>query len=57
MKEHKKAVTCFSLLESRDSLISGSLDKTIRVWKIILQEHSFLHNDNHTISYELEIAP
>ncbi|XP_024194491.1 putative E3 ubiquitin-protein ligase LIN-1 isoform X1 [Rosa chinensis] len=35
MKEHKKAVTCFSLLESRDSLISGSLDKTIRVWQVV----------------------
>nr|XP_011462732.1 PREDICTED: putative E3 ubiquitin-protein ligase LIN-1 isoform X3 [Fragaria vesca subsp. vesca] len=35
MKEHKKALTCFSLLESRDSLISGSLDKTIRVWQVV----------------------
>ncbi|XP_050372846.1 putative E3 ubiquitin-protein ligase LIN-1 isoform X3 [Argentina anserina] len=35
MKEHKKAVTCFSLLESKDSLLSGSLDKTIRVWQVV----------------------
>lgn len=30
-KEHKKAVTCFVLSESGDSIISGSSDKTIRV--------------------------
>ncbi|KAG2721433.1 hypothetical protein I3760_02G082600 [Carya illinoinensis] len=35
MKEHKKAVTCFSLFEPGDSLLSGSVDKTIRVWQII----------------------
>ncbi|KAI5349502.1 PREDICTED: putative E3 ubiquitin-ligase [Prunus dulcis] len=35
MKEHKKAVTCFSLFEPGDSLISGSLDKTIRVWQVV----------------------
>ncbi|XP_054806841.1 putative E3 ubiquitin-protein ligase LIN-1 isoform X2 [Prosopis cineraria] len=35
IKEHKKSVTCFSLLEPSDSLLSGSTDKTIRVWKMI----------------------
>uniref|UniRef100_A0A2P2NXX6 Uncharacterized protein n=1 Tax=Rhizophora mucronata TaxID=61149 RepID=A0A2P2NXX6_RHIMU len=35
MKEHKKAVTCFALFESGESLISGSVDKTIRVWKVV----------------------
>jgi len=31
IKEHKKSVTCFSIYEPLDSLISGSTDKTIRV--------------------------
>ncbi|KAJ4834082.1 hypothetical protein Tsubulata_016280 [Turnera subulata] len=35
MKEHKKAVTCFSLLEAGDCLLSGSDDKTIRVWQVV----------------------
>ncbi|KAL2997460.1 hypothetical protein AAZX31_09G043200 [Glycine max] len=35
IKEHKKSVTCFSLHEPSDSLLSGSTDKTIRVWKMI----------------------
>ncbi|KAL2970479.1 hypothetical protein AAZX31_15G141900 [Glycine max] len=35
IKEHKKSVTCFSLYEPSDSLLSGSTDKTIRVWKMI----------------------
>ncbi|KAF7837811.1 putative E3 ubiquitin-protein ligase LIN-1 [Senna tora] len=35
IKEHKKSVTCFSLSEPSDSLLSGSADKTIRVWKMI----------------------
>ncbi|XP_027359906.1 putative E3 ubiquitin-protein ligase LIN-1 isoform X1 [Abrus precatorius] len=35
IKEHKKSVTCFSLNEPSDSLLSGSADKTIRVWKMI----------------------
>ncbi|KAI4317580.1 hypothetical protein L6164_025441 [Bauhinia variegata] len=35
IKEHKKSVTCFTLLEPSDSLLSGSADKTIRVWKMI----------------------
>ncbi|KAK7329451.1 hypothetical protein VNO77_23620 [Canavalia gladiata] len=33
--EHRKSVTCFSLYEPSDSLLSGSTDKTIRVWKMI----------------------
>lgn len=32
LKEHKKAVTCFSLFEPGESLLSGSSDKTIRVF-------------------------
>ncbi|CAL1397240.1 unnamed protein product [Linum trigynum] len=35
MKEHRKAVTCFSLLEHGESLLSGSADKTIRVWQMV----------------------
>ncbi|XP_050921255.1 putative E3 ubiquitin-protein ligase LIN-1 isoform X2 [Lathyrus oleraceus] len=35
IKEHKKSVTCFSIYEPLDSLLSGSTDKTIRVWKMI----------------------
>lgn len=34
IKEHKKSVTCFSIYEPLDSLLSGSTDKTIRVWKM-----------------------
>ncbi|KAL6844988.1 hypothetical protein ACP4OV_025161 [Aristida adscensionis] len=34
VKEHKKAVTCFALSESGESLLSGSTDKSIRVWKM-----------------------
>ncbi|CAN1129772.1 Putative E3 ubiquitin-protein ligase LIN-1, partial [Linum perenne] len=30
-KEHRKVVTCFSLFEEGESLLSGSADKTIRV--------------------------
>ncbi|KAJ0091794.1 hypothetical protein Patl1_25043 [Pistacia atlantica] len=35
IKEHRKAVTCFSLFEPGDSLLSGSADKTIRVWQMV----------------------
>lgn len=31
LKEHSKAVTCFSLFEHGESLLSGSSDKTIKV--------------------------
>lgn len=31
IKEHRKAVTCFSLFEPGNCLLSGSTDKTIRV--------------------------
>lgn len=31
IKEHKSAVTCFSLSETGESVLSGSADKTIRV--------------------------
>ncbi|CAK9138979.1 unnamed protein product [Ilex paraguariensis] len=34
LKEHKKAVTCFSLFEQGNCLLSGSSDNTIRVWKM-----------------------
>lgn len=30
-KEHKSGVTCFSLSEAGESVLSGSADKTIRV--------------------------
>ncbi|XP_022760584.1 putative E3 ubiquitin-protein ligase LIN-1 isoform X2 [Durio zibethinus] len=35
VKEHKKAVTCFSLFEPGESLLSGSADKTIKVWQMV----------------------
>ncbi|KAF9606163.1 hypothetical protein IFM89_023256 [Coptis chinensis] len=35
VKEHKKAVTCFTLSEPGDSLLSGSADRTIRVWQMV----------------------
>ncbi|KAG0500042.1 hypothetical protein HPP92_000114 [Vanilla planifolia] len=31
VRKHKKTVTCFSLFEEGDSLLSGSIDKTVRV--------------------------
>ncbi|KAI4364445.1 hypothetical protein MLD38_020536 [Melastoma candidum] len=34
-KEHNKEVTCLSLLHHGDSLLSGSADKTIRVWRMV----------------------
>ncbi|KAJ0802953.1 putative [Myosin heavy-chain] kinase transcription factor WD40-like family [Helianthus annuus] len=34
VKEHKKAVTCFALLEPGNYLLSGSTDKTIRIWQM-----------------------
>ncbi|XP_023642671.1 putative E3 ubiquitin-protein ligase LIN-1 isoform X2 [Capsella rubella] len=35
IKEHKSAVTCFSLSESGERVLSGSADKTIRIWQIV----------------------
>ncbi|EFH60872.1 transducin family protein, partial [Arabidopsis lyrata subsp. lyrata] len=35
IKEHKSTVTCFSLSEAGESVLSGSADKTIRVWQIV----------------------
>ncbi|XP_010547024.1 PREDICTED: putative E3 ubiquitin-protein ligase LIN-1 isoform X3 [Tarenaya hassleriana] len=35
IKEHKSTVTCFSLFEPRESVLSGSADKTIRMWQIV----------------------
>ncbi|PWA47331.1 transducin/WD40 repeat-like superfamily protein [Artemisia annua] len=32
--EHKKAVTCFTLMEQGNYLLSGSSDKTIRIWQM-----------------------
>ncbi|KAI3703374.1 hypothetical protein L1987_73400 [Smallanthus sonchifolius] len=34
IKEHKKAVTCFALLEPGNFLLSGSADKSIRIWQM-----------------------
>lgn len=33
-KIHRKAVTCFSLLEQGNCLMTGSADKTIKIWKM-----------------------
>ncbi|KAF8387859.1 hypothetical protein HHK36_026521 [Tetracentron sinense] len=35
VKEHKRAVTCFALFEPGDCLLSGSADKTVRVWQMV----------------------
>ncbi|KAB2067802.1 hypothetical protein ES319_A09G253000v1 [Gossypium barbadense] len=35
IKEHKDSVTCFSLFEPGETLLSGSTDKTIRVWQMV----------------------
>ncbi|KAL5229911.1 hypothetical protein ABZP36_028687 [Zizania latifolia] len=35
VKEHKKAVTYFALSETGENLLSGSADKSIRVWKMV----------------------
>ncbi|KAH0933934.1 hypothetical protein HID58_011051 [Brassica napus] len=35
IKEHKSAVTCFSVSETGESVLSGSADKTIRIWQIV----------------------
>ncbi|CAA3003071.1 E3 ubiquitin- ligase LIN [Olea europaea subsp. europaea] len=35
IKEHKKAVTCFSLYEPGNCLLSGSVDKTIKIWQMV----------------------
>ncbi|KAL0457421.1 UNVERIFIED_CONTAM: putative E3 ubiquitin-protein ligase LIN [Sesamum latifolium] len=35
MKEHKKAVTCFALYETGNCLLSGSADKTIKMWQML----------------------
>lgn len=44
IKVHREAVTCFSLFEPGESLLSGSADKTIRVYKIryLQRQFSFL---------------
>ncbi|XP_071727760.1 putative E3 ubiquitin-protein ligase LIN-1 [Rutidosis leptorrhynchoides] len=34
IKEHKKAVTCFTLYEPGNCLLSGSADKTIKIWQM-----------------------
>ncbi|KAI7743452.1 hypothetical protein M8C21_011303, partial [Ambrosia artemisiifolia] len=34
VKEHKKSVTCFALMEPGNYLLSGSTDKTIRIWQM-----------------------
>lgn len=38
VREHTKAVTCLYVPSSGDKLYSGSLDKTIRVWVLKLEE-------------------
>lgn len=35
IKEHKKVVTCFTIFEPGDNLLSGSFDKTVRVSHLI----------------------
>ncbi|CAN6333354.1 unnamed protein product [Urochloa humidicola] len=34
VREHKKAVTCFAPSETGENLLSGSADKSIRVWEM-----------------------
>ncbi|KAI0493831.1 hypothetical protein KFK09_023956 [Dendrobium nobile] len=33
VKLHEKSITCFTVYEPTDNLLSGSADKTVRVWK------------------------
>ncbi|KAG8369930.1 hypothetical protein BUALT_Bualt14G0064500 [Buddleja alternifolia] len=35
IKEHKKAVACFALYEPGNCLLSGSADKTIKMWQML----------------------
>ncbi|XP_016495370.2 putative E3 ubiquitin-protein ligase LIN-1 [Nicotiana tabacum] len=35
VKEHKKAVTCFTISESGNCLLSGSADKTVKIWQML----------------------
>ncbi|XP_047337196.1 putative E3 ubiquitin-protein ligase LIN [Impatiens glandulifera] len=35
MKEHRKAITCLSLFEAGDCLLSASMDRTIRMWQMV----------------------
>uniref|UniRef100_A0A1D1YLZ1 Putative E3 ubiquitin-protein ligase LIN-1 n=1 Tax=Anthurium amnicola TaxID=1678845 RepID=A0A1D1YLZ1_9ARAE len=35
VREHKKAVTCFTLSDPGNKLMSGSADKTVRVWQMV----------------------
>ncbi|XP_060197763.1 putative E3 ubiquitin-protein ligase LIN-1 [Lycium barbarum] len=35
VREHKKAVTCFSISGSGNCLLSGSADKTIKMWQML----------------------
>lgn len=34
VREHKKAVTCFTISESGNCLLSGSADKSIKIWQM-----------------------
>ncbi|KAM3358495.1 putative E3 ubiquitin-protein ligase LIN [Capsicum galapagoense] len=35
VREHRRAVTCFSISESGNCLLSGSADKTIKIWRML----------------------
>ncbi|KAJ4775867.1 Transducin/WD40 repeat-like superfamily protein [Rhynchospora pubera] len=35
VREHKKSVICFSIFATGDNLLSGSVDKSIRVWRMV----------------------
>ncbi|KAJ3676134.1 hypothetical protein LUZ60_003546 [Juncus effusus] len=35
IRKHKRAVTCFAIFEPGDNLLSGSSDKSIRVWSVV----------------------
>eukprot|EP01018_Ginkgo_biloba_P036436 Gb_13146 [translate_table: standard] len=35
VREHTKSVTCFALFEPGNSVLSGSTDKTVRIWNIV----------------------
>lgn len=54
-KEHRKAVTCFSLFEPGNCLLSGSADKTIRIWKMVegkLQSIEIITTKDHIRSLD-----
>lgn len=54
IKVHKKAVTCFSLLEPQNCLLTGSADKTIRVCLTLTVSRCYLKTRKFDF-YEIKV--